>query len=296
MGHERFFVCIPNYFFWRFYSTFAGQHQQLTGKKRLPTNYTTTSHNENARMNGQSGNDSASQEAQLAMLLNAAGQNSLMGLTGAAGGRFGVPDASLEEQILQRASALRTEALMAQQQRQRGLGAGLSVAALQQQQHLLHQQQQLSALAGMSPSLGALGSQEQEAILARAAALRELGIGGIPGGLHGAGGMDRLQQLELGRLEELERRRKQIAALTGLGGGASSELGVESAKSGASDIAIADKAKEMFRKKQEDLRKTPGTVIVPCRARGMPMDHNFKVSFELVGILQMFEFLIFPLF
>ena len=248
-------------------------------------------------MNGQSGNDSASQEAQLALLLNAAGQNSLMGLTGAAGGRFGVPDASLEEQILQRASALRTEALMAQQQRQRGLGAGLSVAALQQQQHLLHQQQQLSALAGMSPSLGALGSQEQEAILARAAALRELGIGGIPGGLHGAGGMDRLQQLELGRLEELERRRKQIAALTGLGGGASSELGVESAKSGASDIAIADKAKEMFRKKQEDLRKTPGTVIVPCRARGMPMDHNFKVSFELVGlILQMFEFLIFPLF
>lgn len=29
---------------------------------------------------------------------------------------------------------------------------------------------------------------------------------------------------------------------------------------------------------KEELEKTPGSVIVPCRARGMPMDHNFKVS------------------
>ena len=28
---------------------------------------------------------------------------------------------------------------------------------------------------------------------------------------------------------------------------------------------------------KEELEKTPGSVIVPCRARGMPMDHNFKV-------------------
>ena len=28
---------------------------------------------------------------------------------------------------------------------------------------------------------------------------------------------------------------------------------------------------------KDDLEKTPGSVIVPCRARGMPMDHNFKV-------------------
>ena len=30
---------------------------------------------------------------------------------------------------------------------------------------------------------------------------------------------------------------------------------------------------------KEELEKTPGSVIVPCRARGMPMDHNFKVVF-----------------
>jgi len=31
---------------------------------------------------------------------------------------------------------------------------------------------------------------------------------------------------------------------------------------------------------KEELEKAPGSVIVPCRARGMPMDHNFKVSFK----------------
>lgn len=28
---------------------------------------------------------------------------------------------------------------------------------------------------------------------------------------------------------------------------------------------------------KDERRKAPGSVIVPCRARGMPMDHNFKV-------------------
>jgi hypothetical protein len=31
---------------------------------------------------------------------------------------------------------------------------------------------------------------------------------------------------------------------------------------------------------KEELEKTPGSVIVPCRARGMPMDHNFKVRWS----------------
>jgi len=29
---------------------------------------------------------------------------------------------------------------------------------------------------------------------------------------------------------------------------------------------------------KDERRKAPGSVIVPCRARGMPMDHNFKVG------------------
>ena len=259
-------------------------------------------------MNGQHSGEQAGQggqESHLSFLLNAAnGQNSLMGYAGGAGAagviggapglRYGVPDASLEEQILQRASALRAEALMQQQQqqhqqRQHQLGAALAA----------FQQQQLSSL-GLNPNIAALmearGAQEQEAILSRAAALRELGIGGAAGGAPGAGlpaaagGMDRLQQLELGRHEELERRRQQLAALANLGGARPSEappgseqLGQDSVKS-----SEAQAPKEARRdsnasaeKSKDDLRKTPGTVIVPCRARGMPMDHNFKVRKKL---------------
>jgi hypothetical protein len=29
---------------------------------------------------------------------------------------------------------------------------------------------------------------------------------------------------------------------------------------------------------KDERKKAPGSVIVPCRARGMPMEHNFKVS------------------
>jgi multidrug efflux pump subunit AcrA (membrane-fusion protein) len=230
------------------------------------------------------------QDSHLAFLLNAAnGQNALMGYPGINGvGRYGVSDASLEEQILQRASALRAEALMQQQQqqqhqqqRQHQLGAAL--AALQQQQ-------QLSSLAGLNHNFAGLSAQEQEALLGRAAALRELGISGGNGALHGGGGggMERLQQLELGRLEELERRRQQLAALANLSNGSrpadgpqgGEQLGHDSAKS---DIGAEKEPqrvpKPSAEKSKDELRKTPGTVIVPCRARGMPMDHNFKVSF-----------------
>lgn len=251
-------------------------------------------------MNGQHGNEAgapASQESQLFNLLNAAngGQNVLMGypqglaaaLAGGQGlARYGVSDASLEDQILQRASALRAEALMQQQQqqqqhqRQHQLGAAL--AALQQQQQL----QQL----GLNPShLAALGAQEQEALLGRAAALRELGIAGSPAGASQFGaagaGMDRLQQLELGRLEELERRRQQLAALANLSGGArqadvasgGEALGQDSIRSNSAADKEHVESNANAEKSKDDLRKTPGTVIVPCRARGMPMGHNFKV-------------------
>jgi hypothetical protein len=243
-------------------------------------------------MNGQQGGEQGSQGGQdshLAYLLNAANQQNLMGYSGGQLQqlRYGVTDASLEEQILQRASALRAEAMMQQQQqqaqqRQHQLGAAL--AALQQQQ-------QLSQL-GLNPNFASLGAQEQEALLGRAAALRELGIsgggggGGGPGGPGGGGmqqggGMERLQQLELGRLEELERRRQQLAALANLSGGArpgeitsgGEQIGHDSMRSDGAEKSSNVGAE----KSKDDLRKTPGTVIVPCRARGMPMDHNFKV-------------------
>lgn len=33
---------------------------------------------------------------------------------------------------------------------------------------------------------------------------------------------------------------------------------------------------------KEELEKAPGSVIVPCRARGMPMDHNFKTAYFVI--------------
>ncbi|CAJ1892191.1 unnamed protein product [Cylindrotheca closterium] len=251
-------------------------------------------------MNGQQGGDASSQaqqEAQLAYLLNAAGQGGggfMGGLQGMGGaGRLGLTDSAIEEQILQRASALRAEALM-QQQRQHQLGNAL--AALQQQQSF-QQQHQLSALAGM----GGMGMQEQEALYARAAALRELGVGGgqgMGGSMGGSmgGGMDRLQQFELNRFEEVERRRQQLNALANLGGGSgarpegapsAAELSQDSIRSTSSDVervpSVAPPAPVPTEKSKEDLRKTPGTVIVPCRARGMPMDHNFKTAYFVIS-------------
>lgn len=33
---------------------------------------------------------------------------------------------------------------------------------------------------------------------------------------------------------------------------------------------------------KDELEKAPGSVIVPCRARGMPMDHNFKTAYFVI--------------
>ena len=257
-------------------------------------------------MNGQQGSDQpghVSQEAHLAYLLNsaAAGGHGAAGLLGYPGALsavqrlgFGGGDAtSLEEQILQRASALRAEAFLQQQQqqhqqqshqRQHQLGAAL--AALQQQQ-------QLAALGMNAGHLSGLSAKEQEMFFGHTAALRELG--------HGAVGptMDRFQHLELGRLEELERRRQQLAALA-------SYSGAPTVPRPAEVAAVADKLQESTKsesrpaakatiasspamsthdsqKTKDDLRKTPGTVIVPCRARGMPMDHNFKTAYFVIA-------------
>lgn len=260
-------------------------------------------------MNGQQGDDAsnqAAQEAQLAYLLNAAGQGGGGGAGGLMGGfqgmggagRLGLTDSAIEEQILQRASALRAEALMQQQQQQRQHQLGNALAALQQQQSL-QQQHQLSALAGLNQAMGGIGMQEQEALYARAAALRELGIGGgAPAGFPGSGGgMDhRLQQFELNRLEEVERRRQQLAAFANISGGgarpegavqSANELSQDSMRSTSSDadrvVSAPAPPAVPTEKSKEDLRKTPGTVIVPCRARGMPMDHNFKVCIIIVA-------------
>lgn len=109
----------------------------------------------------------------------------------------------------------------------------------------------------------------------------------------------------LQRLEELERRQRLLAVAAAGRGSSPAVPRVESSapapapvlhaeqnpehqsvpraeiaqaanlKSVQSPAAAAAQAPEATK---EELEKAPGSVIVPCRARGMPMDHNFKAS------------------
>lgn len=107
-----------------------------------------------------------------------------------------------------------------------------------------------------------------------------LGSGGAggSGGLGGAGGgypMSDFQQLQ--RLEEIERRQRMLQQDTG----SAMDRGLPGLQVGR-DPLDGSSGRECIRINKDDdkdaLEKTPGSVIVPCRARGMPMDHNFKVS------------------
>lgn len=109
------------------------------------------------------------------------------------------------------------------------------------------------------------------------------GLGGAGAGL-GASGLGASDLESLQRLEELNRRSR----LGSYGGGdPSSRSALERSafasreqRPGLSD-SPGRKGPEKVEQAQEasklDMEKTPGSVIVPCRARGMPMDHNFKV-------------------
>jgi len=61
----------------------------------------------------------------------------------------------------------------------------------------------------------------------------------------------------------------------------SSKAGGEPIAAGAAAAAAVMKAAS--NKTEEELRKNPGTVIVPCRARGMPMDHNFISAYFVIS-------------
>jgi hypothetical protein len=223
---------------------------------------------------------------------------------------------SIEEQILQRASALRAEAMRQQQQQPRNQDQ----AQQQQRQQLeaalaaLQQQNQLSSLAGLG-IVSTEQQQQQESFFSQAAALRNLGLVAIPGSSSATAntnGLERFQQqFDISRAEEeMERARKiqqQMSTLiTGPGRiGTDSKLslhGEENQKGtdprGTDPVTItstipnkkasinhpsSDDQKRMQSTlasstsktdnvpsvedegAREELRKRPGTVIVPCR-------------------------------
>jgi hypothetical protein len=98
------------------------------------------------------------------------------------------------------------------------------------------------------------------------------------------------------RLEELERRQRLLAASKNAAGHPmEAEMAYRPepvpeprmprppemqhpSRPSATPVATAEPpVATMAESNKEEVEKAPGSVIVPCRARGMPMDHNFKV-------------------
>ena len=241
----------------------------------------------------------------------------------------GPPPASLEEQMAQRQAAFRAEALHHQGLLSQLRGGSLGGESDFFQQHnnnhglvAAQQQQQAAALALASDIRTAVAAAQQlrqaaqfqnhDFLLARTAALQQLGTLGGGGGGGGGGGFEQLQQeLELHKLEEMERRQLMAAAVGGnpMGALAARQQELQEAHmrqeqldrqlSGGGD---RDRERESMLERaglraptdgggrtstgnggsKDSFQKTPGSVVVPCRARGMPMDHNFKTAYFVI--------------
>lgn len=123
------------------------------------------------------------------------------------------------------------------------------------------------------------------------------GSGGNSFGTSGRGGLNTADafaaELEgLQRLEELNHRKRLLAA-SAEAPRPTVDRGISVSKSMMREPQVMESSSARnepnrkiksdpnvrHEKLKEELSKLPGSVIVPCRARGMPMDHNFKVSY-----------------
>lgn len=176
--------------------------------------------------------------------------------------------------------------MLARATAQQQLGFGGETGAAQQDDHAssLAFATEMGIRAGIAAQLRqAAQNQNHDLLLARAIAQQnqnqqQLGFGGL--------GMDRIQELQQAQqLEELQRHQLLISAFTGQSQLNRQQLQDSWALQKTPDVAShrtlmsADAlptslAKASTSKKS---KKPPGSVVVPCRARGMPVDHNFKV-------------------
>lgn len=234
----------------------------------------------------------------------------------------GAPSSSsLEDHMAQRQAAARAEALHHHGLLSQLRGGNMGESEFYQQNaHLVaaQQQQQAAALALASDIRTAVAAaqlrqaaqyQNQDHLfMSRNATLQQLGLGGGLGG----GGIEQLQQeLELHRLEEMERRQLLAAASAGAPMGALAarqQMELQEAQmrqeqyerqmgggGGGGQESMLDRAglrppmdngggrgPSSDAGSKDSFQKTPGSVVVPCRARGMPMDHNFKTAYFVI--------------
>lgn len=204
------------------------------------------------------------QQQQLAALLGLSG-------TGGGGGSWNPPGPELRQALA--AAQFRQNQLASQLTQADILGLGRSGGF----QGLLG--------GGSGSSLAGFGGSSSTASQYRASA------GGAFGGSNSAefsGSQAFASELDgLQRLEELNRR-KRLLAVNAEAPRPGVDRGVPTAHS--PQIALSPRLKPNRKLKTEssmereigteELAKLPGSVIVPCRARGMPMDHNFKVRYH----------------
>jgi hypothetical protein len=226
-----------------------------------------------------------------------------------------------DDQLAQRQAAYRAEALHHQgllsQFRGGALGGDVDYFQKQHGGLVAAQHQQAAALALANDIRHAVAAaqlrqaaqfQNHDFLLARTAALQQLGALGATGG-----GFEHLQQeLELQKLEEIERRhilaaaaaagRGPMAALVArqqelqeaqlrqeqlerqIGGRSAAEavLAERNAAAIRGQNEASNRTSSIENGNKESFQKTPGSVVVPCRARGMPMDHNFKTAYFVI--------------
>ncbi|CAB9503972.1 expressed unknown protein [Seminavis robusta] len=243
---------------------------------------------------------------------------------GAGGGGGAGAGGPLREELLRQkqADSMRQAAALHAQQSNNGAGLLQQLSESQQLSQQISQQLShsdiRSALASAQLRQAPQLSNSDIMALARTGALPGLGgiigAGGLAGMSGGAG--QRLGELELQSLEELERRQRRLASgLPPQVGGAGSlaahvqaqnQAAQQESESAASanqstNAANGQKASLMggpMGVPQSDFageadprasapgdkesRRDPGSVVVPCRARGMPMDHNFKTAYFVI--------------
>lgn len=156
-----------------------------------------------------------------------------------------------------------------------GAGAGLA-SELEHLQRLeeMERRQRLAAAAAADASsrLGGSPAPTTTSSSAATAALASRGTDGIAGGVRGHVIRDeRIPGGHIPRpnLDTSSNSKQEVAAPAG--GGSAATIGGDET-GGASTEAEC----------KEEMEKTPGSVIVPCRARGMPMDHNFKTAYFVI--------------
>eukprot|EP00542_Grammatophora_oceanica_P016605 CAMPEP_0194027862 /NCGR_PEP_ID=MMETSP0009_2-20130614/1901_1 /TAXON_ID=210454 /ORGANISM="Grammatophora oceanica, Strain CCMP 410" /LENGTH=605 /DNA_ID=CAMNT_0038667041 /DNA_START=88 /DNA_END=1905 /DNA_ORIENTATION=+ len=205
------------------------------------------------------------------------------------------------------ASDIRTAALL----RQASLGGNDLLLA---RAAALQEQLGLGGGGGGAPAPGMGDSFQHEFDLQRlqdhrqllAAAASNQGLGGVQGfGVQGLGGLTPAQQMEL----QQEAQRQELLGLTqgGNGGAPGDASNLAAVRGGAPSSGVANSAQgaqggvpvnsppaveqappraptaaEAVAQTKDTFQKTPGSVVVPCRARGMPMDHNFKTAYFVI--------------